>query len=441
MDWSRTRIRALAAALPVLFIFSGAVCEPRKVTFYKDVLPIFQNRCQACHRPGEGAPMALLTYHQTRPWAKAIREAVAARTMPPWFADPAYGKYANDRRLTPSEIETVIGWVDAGAPEGNPAEAPRPLKFPEGWTIGTPDAVVEMPQEFKVPAAGTIEYQFIRIPTMFTEDKWIEKVEVRPGNRSVVHHLVVFTREPDAPFLENLKPGVARGLPAPKTRPLANNQAGVFLDTPGAEVLGVYVPGGMVWQLKAGQARLVKAGSDLVFQVHYTTNGTPGVDRTSVGLVFARTPPRERVRSLVVANPYLRIPPGAADFPVQASVALQADARLVSLFPHMHVRGKAFEYRAIYPDGESEVLLRVPRYDFNWQLTYQLERELPLPKGTILECTARYDNSAANPNNPNPDAEVAWGDQTWEEMLAGFIDLAFDPEANPDDLVRPRRAR
>ncbi len=436
-----TRLALAAAALPSLFLFASAAYAPREVTFYKDVVPILQNRCQACHRPGESAPMALLTYNETRPWAKAIREAVVSRRMPPWFADPAYGKYANDRSLTPSEIATLAAWVDAGAPEGNPAEAPKPPKLPEDWTIGAPDAIIQMPNEFHVPASGTVEYQYIRVPTMFTEDKWVEKVEVRPGNRAVVHHLVVFAREPGAPFLENLKPGIARGLPAPKTRPAANNRAGVFIDTPGAEVLGVYVPGGVVWQLKPGQARLIKAGSDLIFQMHYTTNGTPGADRTRVGVIFAKGPPKERVRSLVVANPYLRIPPGAADFPVQASVILHENARLVSLFPHMHVRGKAFEYRAIYPNGESEILLRVPRYDFNWQLTYQLEQELPLPKGTVLECTARYDNSPANPHNPNPDAEVAWGDQTWEEMLAGFMDLAFDPAADPGDLVRPRRAR
>jgi hypothetical protein len=430
-----------AVSLPAVLTFSGAAFAPREITFYKDVLPILQNRCQVCHRPGENAPMALLTYNEARPWAKAIREAVVSRRMPPWFADPAYGKYANDRSLTRSEIETFAAWVDAGAPEGNPAEAPEPQKLPGEWTIGAPDAIIQMPQEFHVPASGTIEYQYIRVPTMFTEDKWIEKVEVRPGNRAVVHHLVVFAREPGAPFLENLRPGVARGLPAPKTRPSANNRAGVFIDTPGAEVLGVYVPGGVVWQLKPGQARLIKAGSDLIFQMHYTTNGTPGTDRTRVGVVFAKEPPRERVRSLVVANPYLRIPPRAADFPVQARVTLHENARLISLFPHMHVRGKAFEYRAIYPNGESEVLLRVPRYDFNWQLTYQLEQELPLPKGTVLECTARFDNSPGNPHNPNPDAEVAWGDQTWEEMLAGFMDLAFDPAADPADLVRPRSAR
>jgi hypothetical protein len=435
------RLALAAALLPAVFIFGSAAYAPAEITFYKDVIPILQNRCQVCHRPGESAPMPLLTYNGTRPWAKAIREVVVSRRMPPWFADPAYGKYANDRSLTPSEISILAAWVDAGAPEGNPAEAPKPPKLPEDWTIGVPDAVIEMPHEFHVPASGTIEYQYIRIPTMFTEDKWVEKVEVRPGNRAVVHHLVVFAREPGAPFLENLRPGIARGLPAPKTRPAANNRAGVFIDTPGAEVLGVYVPGGVVWQLKPGQARLIKAGSDLIFQMHYTTNGTPGADRTRVGVIFAKGPPTERVRSLVVANPYLRIPPRAADFPVEARVTLHENARLVSLFPHMHVRGKAFEYRAIYPNGESEVLLRVPRYDFNWQLTYQLAQELPLPKGTVLECTARYDNSPANPHNPNPDAEVAWGDQTWEEMLAGFMDLAFDPAADPGDLVRPRRAR
>ena len=421
------------------FVAGAALAGHGNVTFYRDVLPILQERCQSCHRAGEAAPMTLASYGDARPWAKAIREAVISRKMPPWFADPRYGKFANERSLLQSEIDTLVAWVDAGAAPGNPAEAPAPKVFPEGWSIGTPDVILEMPQPFEVPASGGVDYQYVLVPTRFAEDRWVERVEVQPGNRSVAHHLVVFTREPGSNLLRNLKPGVPFGLPPPKRRPAANNSAGLFLDTPGQEVLGVYVPGGVAWQLEPGQARRIPAGSDLIFQVHYTPNGTPAADRSRVGLVFARAQPRERVRSFVVANPFLRIPPGAADFPVEARVTLSAPARLVSLFPHMHVRGKSFEYRALYPGGDSEILLKIPRYDFNWQLTYRLERARLLPAGTVLVCAARYDNSAANPANPDPGAEVAWGDQTWEEMLAGFMDLAFDAGADPRAVVGPQK--
>jgi hypothetical protein len=427
-------------------LLAGLACSallprpPSAVKFHRDVLPILQNHCQSCHRGGEAAPMPLVTYAQARPWAKAIREAVISRAMPPWFADPRFGTFANDRRLPQSEIDTLAAWVDAGAPEGDPTHGPPPKEFPEGWSIGTPHEIVEMPRPFQVPAAGVVDYQYILVPTGFTEDRWIERVEVQPGNRRLVHHLVVFVRDPGSKLLAGLRPGVPVGLPPPARKPPADNSAGLFLDTPGQQVLGVYVPGGVPWQLRPGQARRIKAGSDLIFQIHYTPRGTPGSDRSRVGLVFGNRP-KEEVRSLVIANPFLRIPPGASDFPVQARVTLAAPARLVSLFPHMHVRGKAFEYRAVYPDGTREVLLSVPRYDFNWQLTYYLETQRDLPAGTVLECLARYDNSAANRANPDPTAEVAWGDQTWEEMLAGFIDLAVAEGTDPRNVVGPPASR
>ena len=431
----RTVSLALGFGLTALAATRGS-----EVTFHKDVLPILQKRCQGCHRPGEIGPMSLLSYQEARPWAKAIREAVLTKKMPPWFADPQHGKFENDRSLAQPDIDTLAAWAEAGAREGDPSHAPKAAEFTEGWQIGKPDAILELPNEFEVPATGTIDYQFIVVPTGFTEDKWIEKVETRPGARSVVHHVVVFAREPGSPWLKNAKPGVPLPSPPQKRKPQEDTGVGAFWAAPGVEVLATYVPGGIPYLLKPGQGRLIKAGSDLVFQMHYTSSGKAAADRSRIGLVFAKEPVRERVRNTFVWNPRLRIPPGAPNHRVDARVTLHETASLLSLFPHMHVRGKGFEYRAIYPTGETEVLLSVPKYNFNWQLTYYLERPRVLPKGTRLECTAYYDNSPNNPHNPDPAAEVLWGDQTWEEMLAGFMDLAIDASMNPDDLIRPKPA-
>ncbi len=424
-----------------LSFVAAAATASSPVTFHKDVLPILQKRCQECHRAGDIAPMSLVSYQEARPWAKSIREAVLTKKMPPWFADGQHGKFDNDRSLPQSEIDTLVAWANSGAREGDPKDAPEAAERTEGWGIGRPDIVLELPNEFRVPPSGTVDYQFIVVPTGFTEDKWIEKIEVRPGARQVVHHVVVFAREPGSPWLKGVKPGVPLTAPdsRPK-RPLQDDGTGAFWAAPGVEPVCTYVPGGVPYVVKPGQARLIKAGSDLVFQMHYTTNGKETADRSRIGMVFAKEAPKERVRNMLIWNPKLRIPPGEANHRVEARVTLHAAATLNSLFPHMHVRGKSFEYRAVYPSGESEVLLRVPRYDFNWQLTYYLKEPRLLPKGTRLECIAHYDNSPNNPFNPDPAAEVLWGDQTWEEMLAGFLDLAFDVKMDPNELIRDGQA-
>jgi hypothetical protein len=415
----------------------------REVTFHKDVEPLLQSRCQGCHRPGEAAPMALLTYKDARPWAKAIKEAVLDRKMPPWYADAAHGEFANDRRLSKEEIAILTEWVDGGAKEGDPKDAPQPQAFAEGWAMGKPDAVVEMPLAYDVPASGTVEYTYFVVPTGFTEDKWVEQVEVRPGTKSVVHHIVMLVRPPGVKYIPDARPGVAF-VPAKKETPhKPDTGEGAFgLAAGGAvEIAGVYVPGGVPYELKPGQARLVPKGSDLIFQMHYTTNGKAASDRSRVGFIFAREAPKERVVNTYVSNLNLHIPPQAADHAVTARVTLYEDTRLLSLFPHMHVRGKAFEYRAIYPTGESETLLTVPKYDFNWQLTYYLKQPKTLPKGTVLECVARFDNSPNNPFNPDPGSDVYWGDQTWDEMLAGFVDLAMPVNLTIRDVAMPKRPK
>ena len=403
----------------MVVLYTAAGPSAFGATFYKDILPVLEQRCQGCHRPGEAGPMPLLTYQDARPWAKAIRESVLLRKMPPWFADPKYGTFSNDRSLSAKELKAITDWVDAGAPEGDPREAPKPRAFVDGWNIPKPDAVLEMLQDFAIPANGTLEYQHFLVPTHFTEDRWMEALEMRPEARAVVHHAAIFVRPPGSKWMPDLKATEPYG---------SKNQRWFMGRTMNDELLGFYVPGGMPYTLKPGQAKLIPAGSDLVFQIHYTANGKPAHDRSRVGLVFAKTPPKERIHSLTVTNIRLLIPPRTADFPFQASFTLPIDVGLVGLNPHMHLRGKSFQFRAVYPSGESQILLRVPNYDFGWQLYYYLADRLELPKGTRIECDAVYDNSVNNPHNPDPNAEVRWGDQSWEEMLVGTLEVAIRPE-------------
>jgi hypothetical protein len=396
-------------------------------TFHKDVLPVLQKHCQECHRPGEVGPMPLLSYQQARPWAKSIKQAVATKKMPPWFADPAHGKFANDRSLTAAEIQTLTAWADSGAKEGNAKDAPKPVAWREGWNIGTPDVVLEIPAEFDVPANGIVEYQYFIVPTNFTEDKWIQVVEVRPGDRRVVHHAAVFLRPPGSGWLPGLKSG------GPYTGKEVRGQ-GLF-----DELLDFHVPGSVPHALPEGQAKLVPKGTDLIFQMHYTPNGKSGRDKTRIGIVFSKEPPRERVFSMLVANQRIRIPPGDPAYKAQAVVTVQEGVKLVALNPHMHLRGKSYEFKAVYPTGETETLLNVPAYDFYWQLQYYLSEQKLLPPGTKIECNAVFDNSPNNPKNPDPTKEVRWGEQSFDEMLAGTIDVAFDAKMNVMELYRPKK--
>jgi hypothetical protein len=366
--------------------------------------------------------MALMTYKEARPWAKAIREVVRTRKMPPWFADSAYGHFANDRSMSQTEIDTLTAWADAGAPEGNPKDAPSPRQWPSGWAIAKPDAVFTMPSAFEVPAQATIDYQYIVIPTGFTEDKWVQAVEARPSARSVVHHVVVYIREPGSKWLRGeAEPGVPfvppRSTPDGKPR---NDIGGA-----GSDILTIYTPGNIPDTFRPNQAKLIKAGSDLVFQMHYTANGkTAESDKTSIGLIFAGKPPAERVLTLALANDKFVIPPGDPNYRAPAQITLPNSATLLSFFPHMHVRGKAFEYKLTQPGKAQETLLRVPKYNFNWQLSYKLEEPLPLEPGAKMEAAGWFDNSANNPFNPDAKAEVRWGEQSWEEMMIGFFDVA-----------------
>jgi hypothetical protein len=399
-------------------------------TFSKDVAPILQEHCQGCHRPGEAAPMSLLSYEQARPWAKAIKAAVASKKMPPWPADPTVGHFRNDRSLASKDRDTLIAWVDAGAPQGNPKDLPKPATFVDGWNIGKPDRVIEMSEAFQVPPSGTIDYQYVILPLNLTQDTWIQAAEVRPGNRATVHHVIAFIREPGSKWNRDRRPGEVF---VPEKN--AKGEREGF----GGDMLAGYAPGLPATLLEPGTARLVKAGSDVVFQLHYTANGKPGEDKTKVGVVFAKEKPQQRILTLGAQNNKFVIPAGDPNYKVDSEMELNHDTKLVAMLPHMHLRGKDFEYRAVYPTGETKTLLRVPRYDFSWQLWYDVANGIELPKGTKIQCTAHFDNSANNPANPDATKEVKWGDQSWEEMMIGFFDVAIPADMDPRLLFPERK--
>ena len=415
---------------------------PGKTTFYKDVLPILQNNCQSCHRAGEVAPMALMTYDDARPWAVAIKLAVTTKKMPPWYADPQYGHFSNERKLTPQEIRTLVSWVDGGAKPGDPKEAPAPVKFVDGWNIGVPDRVIEMPIAYNVPAEGTVEYQYLVIPGGFTQDTWVRAAEVRPGNRSVVHHVIAFIRPPGSKWMTDAKPGeffVPKKEKEQDDKEKQEDSSQPRRRRAGdiGELLVGYAPGLQPLDLSTDEAKLIKAGSDIVLQLHYTASGTPGSDKTKIGLIYAKQPPKFRNLQLAASNAGFKIPPNDSNYEVKSQVLLQDTVTVADLMPHMHFRGKDFRFDVIYPDGKTETLLSVPKYDFNWQLGYRLATPLVLPKGTRIECTAHFDNSANNPYNPDPTKQVKWGDQTWEEMMIGFFSVTVaDPKVSASQLIK-----
>lgn len=422
-----------------LFIFISVVSAslaasiPKQVTFHKDVLPVLQKNCQGCHRPGEAAPMSFLTYKSTRPFAKAIKEAVATRRMPPWHADPHYGKFSNDASLSQGDIDLLVAWADTGAKEGSAKDAPKPVVFTDGWIIGKPDVVLEMPKPFTVPAKGTVEYTYYILPVGNKEDVWVERAEVRPGNRAVLHHVIAFVRTPGNGWLKGAKAGEPFLPPVTVDARGRERRENPF----GGQWLTAYAPGMPPQILAPGQARLVPAGSDIVLQMHYTANGKEQTDASKVGLIFAKKPPTEQVLTLAVQENRFEIPANAANHEVKAELTLYGDVKLSSLLPHMHLRGKDFQYEAIYPTGESEILLRVPRYDFAWQLIYEPKGEKILPKGTKIRAVAHFDNSANNKANPDPTKAVRFGEQSWEEMMIGFFDVAVKPGTTERQLMVP----
>jgi hypothetical protein len=342
--------------------------------------------------------------------------------MPPWFADPRVGHFSNDPSLTEQEIATLSEWSGAGTPEGNPQDAPPARQWAEGWNIPQPDVVIQMTQPVELPAHGDIDYTYEIVPTGFTDAKWIQMSEIRPSSRENVHHAVVYIRPPDSTWLRR----------APIGKPftgadMLDDQSRRDTHWTDSDILLVYAPGSSPDEWPEGMAKYVPAGSDLVFQMHYMAHGHAAEDRTSVGIVFAKRAPRQRVLTLQLTNDRFVIPPGVDDYRVEAHGTLPNDALLLSFFPHMHLRGKRFEYNIIHPGGKIEPLLRV-NWDFYWQLSYRLAEPRALQAGTELQAVAWYDNSKNNPHNPDPDSAVRWGDQTYDEMMVGFFDVAVRPD-------------
>jgi mono/diheme cytochrome c family protein len=429
----------------------------KDVTFTKDVAPIFFKNCAECHRPGEAAPFSALSYKDARPWARSIREQVVSREMPPWRADPHVGQFKNDRRLTEAEIETITAWVDGGAKEGDPKHLPPAPEFADGWAIGKPDLIIPMPEEFTLDASGPDEYQYFEVDPGFTEDKYVQMAEARPGNRRIVHHILAFVQPPpkdgQSPKkmtqeeIERMELGsifyrdgfLMRAKPdAPVYDDgcaLPNGGQGADRDAAPREsrlsglgmMLTGFAPGMNPWVWEPGTVKKIPAGSKITFQVHYSkVTGSTQKDRSMIGLVFAKEPPQRLLITRMISNNYFRIPPGAANHRVTACWTATEDIRLTAAMPHMHVRGRAIEVKAFYPDGRSETLLNVPNYSFAWQTFYYLKQPLAIPKGTRLLVTGYFDNSPKNKYNPDPTRAVRFGEPTYDEMMGSFIDYTIE---------------
>lgn len=361
-------------------------------TFAKEVAPIFYAKCAECHRPGEIAPMSLLTYEEARPWAKSIAKKVAAREMPPWKLNPSHGKFSNDISLTQSEIDTIVGWVNAGAPRGNPSDLPPTPNFTTGWRHGEPDYVIDL-DAVDVPAEGPDLFPDIEVRVDLPEDKWIQAIEIRPGNRKVLHHVVMFLG------------------------------GGTSTRTSLPDFLAVWAPGTPPAVYPEGAGRKIGKNAQITLNMHYHTYGEAATDQTRVGLYFADEEPEKAISGQFAGTVNFRIPARASDHRVDARYVVDEDIQLISLFPHMHTRGKSMKYTARYPDGSSEILLDLPEYDFNWQWYYYPEEPITLPEGTVLDIEAHYDNSSGNPNNPDPSIDVTFGEDTNSEMMFGVFDF------------------
>ena len=428
--WLQAATLSVAMSVAIMILGVGltdvsAAEGPEAPTFAEDVAPILYDNCVTCHRAGEIAPMSLITYAETRPWSRSIKNQVTTGEMPPWHADPAVGKFANARGLTEAEKDTLVRWADSGAPEGDRTKLPPVPTFSDGWQFGTPDVVIEMPESFEVPAEGEVAYQYFSSPTNFTNDTWVRAIEVRAGARSVVHHVLVYVKDPDGPepkrafkevpVDERYKALVERRRARAEERASREDAPERRDDGPGT-LIGTMAPGSNPMVFESDTALRIPKGSNLVFQIHYTTTGTATADRSVVGMIFADQPPAREMRADAFLNPAFEIPAGASDSQVDTMIEFTEDAEIFAILPHTHLRGKRWDYRLTYPDGRNEQVLAVPNYDFDWQTYYVFDEPIVVPKGAQLMASAWYDNSEANKANPDPTAPVRWGEQTWEEM-------------------------
>jgi hypothetical protein len=443
--------RAFASLLLVSSV--GLPAFAAAPTYSKDVAPILFRHCTDCHHANDIAPMPLMTYEQTKPWAAAIKEAVVTRKMPPWKADPHFGKWSNDPSLTDAEIAIVREWADGGKPEGNNQDLPAAPVYTEGWRAGKPDAVVTIPK-FELSAKGADEYNYVTVPTNFTEDRWVVSAELRAGNRKIVHHAHVFVIDPepaDAGAKTPAKPNPAKDyanwlMVKEGTLSWILPEAPVIDDgcavddnglLPGSKqgdlgnLLSSYLPGRAPDVYPEGTARLIKAGSSLNFQIHYSrATGKVEYDETSVGLVFAKAPPKTVARRIDLGNHMFLIPANAANHVVTECHTMSKDLYITSLTPHMHLRGKAMQIQVTYPGGRAETLLNVPEYSFSWQITYRTRKPLFIPKGTRVKVIGTFDNSANNPINPDPAKPVRWGSASETEMMDGWIEYVDTAEVS-----------
>ena len=392
-------------------LVSKARKTPKKtdVTFAKDVASILQNKCQSCHREGQGAPFTLMNFDDAVAHAEMIREVTTERRMPPWQADPRYGHFSNDRRLSQGELDTLTAWIDTAMKRGDDKDLPKPIAWPKGWAHGTPDMILTMPEEFEVPADGVVPYKNWIIETNFKEDKWVRAAEGRPGTPSVIHHIVVYIMK--------------EGQRGPTS-------------ADGIAILVGWAPGDLGLVCPPDTALRVPKGAKLRFEMHYTPNGKVVKDRSSVGITFAEKPPKYEMLISEFANMSFEIPPNSPNYKAEAAFKLRADARILSFAPHMHWRGKDYSYEVVYPDGHKETLLSVPRWDFNWQNVYRLKEPLKLPKGAVLHSVAHWDNSVNNQFNPDPKGTVRFGLQTWEEMMVGFVSYVWERPETAAELAK-----
>ena len=436
------------------------------VTFTRDVAPIIFNKCSICHRPGEVAPMPLTSYQEVRPWSKAIREEVAERTMPPWFADPHKStlKFGNDRRLTQKEIDTIVAWVDAGAPKGDDKDLPAMPKFTPGWTFGEPDLIIEMPVDFEVPAEGELPMQNFYVPVPFNEERWVEKVELRPGNPAVVHHSIAnVVRLPEGTKVVDgkaVRDGAASAaLNSQSARETGGLSEGgsreVFLSQDSFTRAGAFklvgqAPGKGFESHYPGTAKRILPGMYVQFNMHYQPSGRVEKDRSRLGLWFAKKPVTYEVLTKGVSDTIFiggkelsetrmingkevkirgkipNIPPNVDNWEISGEVTIKEAITLYAFAPHMHLRGKDIKYTLVWPDGRQQVLLDVPKFDFNWQLHYELAEPLKIPAGSRMIAVAHYDNSIKNRYNPAPNKEVFWSEQSWDEMFIPWFEYTVD---------------
>ncbi|MFN0119773.1 MAG: hypothetical protein ACKV2V_04650, partial [Blastocatellia bacterium] len=409
------------------FAASGASKEKKAITFSKDVAPILQKRCEECHHQGAMAPMALVTYDEVRPWVKSIQEKVVTREMPPFHAAGPIGRYVDDPRLTEAEIETIRAWVAGGAVKGNSADLPAPKTWSDTWRNGAPDLIVSLPKPYVVKPSKEDQYVFILTDYVLPEETWVRGVEIRAGNRKVVHHANIHLVPPDfkvppSAYFNGNRPADTGSVEAGVIR-------GPFDPVAvGAPMITGWAPGMQSRLLQEGWGSSLPKGMRLAVQMHYAPTDKEEIDQTSVGFYYADGLLQKRPHILPGGTREITIPPGDPNFQISRKRPFDRDVLVRTFGVHMHVRGKSFAFRFHYPDGRVETVFEVPRYDFNWQRSYTLVEPIKVPKGTVVEYIATWDNSAKNKFNPDPTKVVTWGEKTTDEMMGGRVNFEIPDE-------------